>query len=47
MKVVLDWGSFDGRMVVVEVVIVAAVRRRVCIDIVIWVRFETGISDCA
>lgn len=34
MKVVLDCGSREGRMVVVEVVIEAAVRRReVCIDI--------------
>ena len=35
MKVVLDWvGSLEGRMEVVELVIVAAVRRReVCIDI--------------
>lgn len=35
MKVVLDWASFEGRIEVVEVVMVAAVRRReVCIAIV-------------
>lgn len=48
MKVVLDWvGSLEGRMEVVELVIVAAVRRReVCIDILDGLPRQCGCNEC-